>query len=67
MTNRTDMWEHQVELLTKQCQRMTRKIDQTQNRLRYLEHVLTTLLLALKESGVIVDEDENTDGKTYEI
>ena len=67
MTNRTDMWEHQVELLTKHGQKMTRKMDEIQNRLRYLEHVLTTLLLALKESGVIVDEDENTDGKTYEI
>jgi hypothetical protein len=67
MTNRTDMWENQVEILTRQCQRMTRKIDELESRLHYFEGVVATLLVALKEGGVIVAEDENTENKTYEF
>jgi len=69
MTNRTDMWENQVELLTKQCQRMTRKIDELEQRLHYFEGVVATLLVALKEGGVLVPEDkgEDTEKTTYEF
>ena len=67
MTNRTDMWENQVEILTRQCQRMTRKIDELESRLHYFEGVGATLLVALKEGGVIVAEDESTENKTYEF
>ena len=67
MTNRTDMWENQVELLTKQCQRMTRKIDELEQRLHYFEGVVATLLIALKEGGVIVAEGEDTEKTTYEF
>ena len=68
MTNRTDMWENQVELLTKQCQGMTRKIDELETRLHYFEGVVATLLVALKEGGVIVDSSEkDADATEYEF
>ena len=68
MTNRTDMWEHQVELLTRQCQRMTKKIDELETRLHYFEGVVATLLVALKEGGVIVDSSDKDAGATeYEF
>jgi len=68
MTNRTDMWENQVELLTKQCQRMTRKIDELEQRLHYFEGVVATLLVALKEGGVLVDSTDKDPGSTeYEF
>jgi hypothetical protein len=68
MTNRTDMWENQVELLTKQCQRMTRKIDELETRLHYFEGVVATLLVALKEGGVIVDsQDKDPESAEYEF
>ena len=56
-----------MELLTRQCQRMTQKIDELESRLHYFVGVVATLLVALKEGGVIVAEDENTEGKTYEF
>ena len=61
------MWENQVELLTRHCQKMTQKIDELEQRLHYLEGVVATLLVALKEGGVIVAEDEDTENKTYEF
>ena len=67
MTNRIDMWENQVELLTRQCQRMTQKIDELETRLHYFEGVVATLLVALKEGGVIVAEGEGTTDKSYEF
>jgi hypothetical protein len=65
--NERDMWENQVELLTKQCQRMTRKIEELEERLHYFEGVVATLLVALKESGVIVAEGEGTTDNSYEF
>ena len=56
-----------MELLTKQCQRMTRKIDELETRLHYFEGVVATLLVALKEGGVIVAEGEGTTDKSYEF
>ena len=67
MTNRNDMWENQVELLTRHCQKMTQKIDELEQRLHYFEGVVATLLVALKEGGVIVAEEEDTENKTYEF
>lgn len=68
MTNRTDMWENQVELLTRHCQKMTQKIDELENRLNYFEGVVATLLIALKEGGVIVDSSDNETAATeYEF
>ena len=58
--NTRDMWENQVELLTRHCQSLTRQVDELQDRLDYFEKVVLTLLVALKEGGVIV---EGTDGE----
>jgi hypothetical protein len=65
--NTRDMWENQVELLTRHCQMLTRQIEQLENRLHYFEGVVATLLVALKEGGVIVDNDESTDVPSYEF
>jgi len=65
--NTRDMWENQVELLTRHCQLLTRQVEQLENRLHYFEGVVATLLVALKEGGVIVDTDESTDVPSYEF
>ena len=65
--NTRDMWENQVELLTRHCQMLTRQMEQLENRLHYFEGVVATLLVALKEGGVIVDSDESTDVPSYEF
>ena len=65
--NTRDMWENQVELLTRHCQVLTQQIEQLENRLHYFEGVVATLLVALKEGGVIVDSDESTDVPSYEF
>jgi prefoldin subunit 5 len=68
MTNRTDMWENQVELLTRHCQMLTRQIEQLEERLQYFEGVVATLLVALKEGGVLVESSEKDAGATeYEF
>ena len=57
-----------MELLTRQCQRMTKKIDELETRLHYFEGVVATLLVALKEGGVIVDSSDKDAGATeYEF
>ncbi len=53
-----DMWENQIELLTRHCQALTGQVDDLQNRLQYFEEVVLTLLVALKQGGVIVDDAE---------
>ncbi|MAG24235.1 hypothetical protein CMI47_01525 [Candidatus Pacearchaeota archaeon] len=53
-----DLWENQVDLLTNQCRMMVEEITHFDERVTYLENVLVTLLVALKEGGVIVDSDE---------
>ena len=65
--NERDMWENQVQVLAKHCQRMTRKIDEIEQRLHYFEGVVATLLIALKEGGVLVAEEEDTENKSYEF
>ena len=67
MTNRTDMWENQVELLTRHCQTLTEQIDRLEERLTYFEGVVLTLIVALKENGVIVDASEESTDPTYEM
>ena len=47
---------------------MTRKIDEIEERLHYFEGVVATLLVALKEGGVIVDSSEKDTGSAeYEF
>jgi len=66
--NTRDMWENQVELLTRHCQNLTQQLEQLENRLHYFEGVVATLLVALKEGGVIVDSDEAPEEATeYEF
>ena len=65
--NTRDMWENQVELLTRHCQKLTRQVEELEARLHYFEGVVATLLIALKENGVIVAEDEGTSDKSYEF
>ena len=65
--NTRDMWENQVELLTRHCQRLTRKTEELEARLEYFEGVVATLLVALKEGGVLVDSSEETESTEYEF
>ena len=66
--NTRDMWENQVELLTRHCQNLTQQLEQLENRLHYFEGVVATLLVALKEGGVIVSSDEAPEEATeYEF
>jgi len=61
------MWENQVELLTRHCRVLSDQVDQAEQRITYLENVLATLLIALKEGGIIVDEDDDSTEPTYEF
>ena len=65
--NTRDMWENQVELLTKHCRVLTDQIDQLEQRMTYYERVIITLITALKEGGVIVDADDDSEEKTYDL
>ena len=66
--NERDMWENQVQLLAKHCQRTMQKIEELENRLHYFEGVVAPLLVALKEGGVIVDSSEkDADAAEYEF
>ena len=61
-----DMFETQVELLTRHCRTLSDQVDQLEERLTYFENVVATLLIALKDAKIIVDADESSDLKTYE-
>tara|TARA_B100000214_G_scaffold55167_1_gene35212 strand:- start:365 stop:568 length:204 start_codon:yes stop_codon:yes gene_type:complete len=66
--NTREMWEHQVELLTRHCQKLTSKVYDLEERLGYMENVVLTLLAALKEAEIIVDaDDDDPDTPTYEV
>jgi len=56
--NSRDMWENQVELLTRHSQSLERRVGELEQRLAYFENVVATLLIALKEGGIIVDDEE---------
>jgi len=65
--NTRDMWENQVELLTRHCQKLTLELHELEARLAYFEGVVATLLVALKEGGVIVESEDNPESPTYEF
>ena len=66
--NTREMWEHQVELLTRHCQKLTSKVYDLEERLGYMENVVLTLLAALKEAEILVDaDDDDPDTPTYEV
>lgn len=65
--NTRDMWENQVELLTRHCQTLNRQVDKLEERLSYFEGVVTTLLTALVDGDVIKPEPDDSKEKTYEF
>ena len=66
-TNEMKMLQTQVDILTLHCRELTKQVDQLQERLAYIENVVVTLLVALKDGGVIVDSDETANEQTYEF
>jgi hypothetical protein len=66
--NSREMWENQILLLTRHCQTLTRQVDELESRLHYYEGVVATLLVALKENGVLVPQEQSDPNeKTYEF
>jgi uncharacterized protein YoxC len=53
-----DLWQDHVDGLTRQVAFLLQKTQELENRLQYYEEVFVTLLTALKQSGIIVDDDE---------
>ena len=65
--NTRDMWENQVELLTRHCRTLSDQVDQLEERMTYYESVMITLITALKEGGIIVDADNDSEEKKYDL
>jgi len=59
-----DLWENQINLLTTRCKVLCDTVENLEKRIAYFENVLLTLLVALKEGGIITDSSE-TDENTY--
>lgn len=55
-----DLWEEHVDGLTRQVALLLHKTHELENRLEYYEEVFITLLTALKQGGIIVDDEEGT-------
>jgi hypothetical protein len=53
-----DLWEEQVQRLTNQCRLMVEQITSFDERLTFMENTMLTLIVALRDGGVIVDSDE---------
>ena len=53
-----DLWEEQVQRLTNQCRLMLDQVTAFDERLTFIENTMLTLIIALKDGGVIVDSDE---------
>jgi uncharacterized protein YoxC len=56
--NSNDLWQEHVEGLTRQVAFLLQKTHELENRLQYYEEVFGTLLTALKQGGIIVDDEE---------
>jgi hypothetical protein len=53
-----DLWQEHVNGLTRQVAYLLQKTQELENRLEYYEEVFVTLLTALKQGGVLVDDEE---------
>jgi len=53
-----DLWEDQVGRLTGQCRLMLDQMTGFDERVTFLENTILTLIVALKQGGVIVDSDD---------
>jgi len=56
--DRNDMLEDHVNGLTKQLSIAKQQIEVFEERLNYYEDVLATLIIALKDGGVIVEDEQ---------
>ncbi len=52
-----NLWEDHVEGLTRQMQLTQQAVETLEQRIQYYEDVLITLITALKQGGVIVDDE----------
>jgi hypothetical protein len=53
-----DLWEDQVDRLTKRCAELTDQVEQLNARLTYFEGIVVTMLTALVEGGIIVQDPD---------
>jgi hypothetical protein len=56
--NSNDLWQNHIEGLTKQVAALLKKTHELEDRMEYYEKVFITLLMALKKSGIIIDDSE---------
>jgi hypothetical protein len=52
-----DLWEEHVKGLTRQVAYLLQKVQELEERSSYYEEVVITLITALKNGGIIVDDD----------
>jgi uncharacterized protein YoxC len=52
-----DLWEEHVKGLTRQVAYLLQKVQELEERANYYEEVIITLITALKNGGIIVDDD----------
>ena len=53
-----DLWHEHIKGLTRQVSLMVTSIEQLEQRMSYYEEVFITLLTALKNSGILVEDPE---------
>tara|TARA_E500000305_G_C3840780_1_gene151654 strand:- start:58 stop:249 length:192 start_codon:yes stop_codon:yes gene_type:complete len=53
-----DLWDNHVQGLTNQVALLLNKMEMVEGRLDYYEQVLITLITALKQGGVIVEDSD---------
>ena len=55
-----DLWEEQVNRITRQCSEILLKIEDIEERMNYFENAFLTLIVALKQAGIIQPDPEGT-------
>jgi hypothetical protein len=53
-----DLWEDQVDRMTKRCAELTDQVEQLNTRLTYFEGIVVKMLTALVKGGIIVPDPE---------